>query len=757
MLSLFRKYQKGIFILVAVVIVLSFSVFGTYGTLRQTPAVESPPLVLGSGKTMRRSDFDRLYLLLSAEGPMELREVTPLTLLNNGILLRDLFSAGLEELLLQNCFDLLKEELSERWQREKAFRPYAHPQASSISCEAVWRKEAPALLHAFHKFQQAKTLEAAFRAKVRLYQEQARFGAHKIEEGLLKLQQAHPWIAADPYLPQRNLSLFGYQHAEDWFGRKFLSLVAELIAMGSDLAEEHGYRVSSQEAWAAAQQAWQEETTKRHLDRDHLPPLEAFLPQLGLTRSHLASTWQRILLFRRLAEEGSGLALYDPLALTAFSSFAEEGVTLTLYEMAPAFALHSYRQLQGFEAYLDAVSAPHDKESSPLLPPPRAEVARVKERAPELVRSRYRIHLSMVTDRDLRPRIPLKETLNWPLEDENWTSLCTRFPLLAKKASAEERSTRLALLQELDPKIRTAINQHAESRILAAHPEWVEEKFSTTLPEERVISLHYGKWKVPLPGIQRIDAFRDALEALKPGEELNWSEGEKYHYHLTLLSKEAEDEILSYPEAVEEGLIHPLTERWLQKEYAHIMESDPQRFKKENGATQTLGEVRNEVAEELLRPLFTALEKTTESYPQENPHHSIGEWAACHRFDRYLHQEMARLQRGEACEEGSHPWPLQEKTLQLCRCEPSWDEGIFALSPGSWGIRQAAEGYSPGIYCILTHSAEPTLSLQQALKGRAELSASALHAYMAPLVKKWSQEQFLSLAFLNPNSEEERS
>jgi hypothetical protein len=68
MLDFFRKYQRYFFIVIAVVIVISFSFFGTFQTLNQPGKIEDK--VIGKtidGSKMMKSDVDRMIRFLASD------------------------------------------------------------------------------------------------------------------------------------------------------------------------------------------------------------------------------------------------------------------------------------------------------------------------------------------------------------------------------------------------------------------------------------------------------------------------------------------------------------------------------------------------------------------------------------------------------------------------------------------------------------------------------------------------------------------
>jgi hypothetical protein len=102
MLSFFRKYQRFFFLVITVVIVISFSLFGTYNTLlKETSYHEQNAFTAIDGKKVSRTELDQMAIFLATDthdkavfsgawGP---------NFLNDGVIVKNFLQTGLGTML----------------------------------------------------------------------------------------------------------------------------------------------------------------------------------------------------------------------------------------------------------------------------------------------------------------------------------------------------------------------------------------------------------------------------------------------------------------------------------------------------------------------------------------------------------------------------------------------------------------------------------------------------------------------------------
>ena len=146
MLEFFRKYQRYFFIVIAVVIVISFSFFGTHSAINAPQKVEDRCISQGvDGSKIMKSELDHMVRFLASDrNDLALTEKGMMpNFFNDGVVRKDLLGTGIGVLLANAYFEDLKGDLNERMTHHKAFHPYCHPTAPFISVENLWSQVLP--------------------------------------------------------------------------------------------------------------------------------------------------------------------------------------------------------------------------------------------------------------------------------------------------------------------------------------------------------------------------------------------------------------------------------------------------------------------------------------------------------------------------------------------------------------------------------------------------------------------------------------
>ena len=123
MLEFFRKYQRYLFIFVTVIIIVTFSLFGSYKTFGQTDGRKE--IVVGraiDGSKLKYFEIKQLAALLGAESGQ------------TGVIRDQFLKTGVADQLAQAFFEPLKADWQSRLDRAKRCRFYVHPAAPSPQC-----------------------------------------------------------------------------------------------------------------------------------------------------------------------------------------------------------------------------------------------------------------------------------------------------------------------------------------------------------------------------------------------------------------------------------------------------------------------------------------------------------------------------------------------------------------------------------------------------------------------------------------------
>ncbi|MDP3683402.1 MAG: SurA N-terminal domain-containing protein, partial [Ignavibacteria bacterium] len=148
MLDFFRRHQRYFFLVITVVVIISFSFFGTYNTLGSNNWREQIAFKAVNGHEVTRSDVDEMALFLSTDNDdkMLYGGVWGPNFLNDGVIRKDFLKTGLAQQLVQSYHQDLQEDINKRLAKEKKYTLYSHPQAPFLSVESVWSYFSPAMV-----------------------------------------------------------------------------------------------------------------------------------------------------------------------------------------------------------------------------------------------------------------------------------------------------------------------------------------------------------------------------------------------------------------------------------------------------------------------------------------------------------------------------------------------------------------------------------------------------------------------------------
>ena len=373
MMKFLRKHQKKLLGVITVVIIASFSFFGTFNGagVPQIPDQEVGKALDGS--VIYERELNGMIRLLSI-GKHE-------TLKN------DFFSTRLMAILAEKHFAEIQQEFHERLGKVYRFTPFAHPQIPFLSAENIWGRFVPQLLGHLNELKKSEATPKTFVLYCDLYQDQLHFSPQMLSRVLHYQHQQIFGSSPDRSLyDPHHLSLFGYQTFEEWFGPKFTGLLGKFFWNGACIAEGKGYRVSLSEARSdllrTCLEAVQEYSTEATY-ADASAFLKMQIQMLGLSETEAAKIWKRVMLVQRLFREVGQGVLIDSLSYQEFSSFAEETATVETYQLPKVLRFSDAKTFAKFQFYLDAV-CPKVKHKAGFLPRSFASVEEVEKRCQNL-------------------------------------------------------------------------------------------------------------------------------------------------------------------------------------------------------------------------------------------------------------------------------------------------------------------------------------------------------------------------------------
>lgn len=773
MLAFMRKYQKYFFMIITVVICISFSFFGTYSTLSGNSIHEQVAFTTVSGDPVTRLDLEEMALFIGTDSNDKLLfgGIWGPNFLNDGVIQKDFLQTGLGSILAENYSNDLQGDLKSRFAREVRFTPYSHPQVPFLSSMNVWSYFAPAIASNLHVLQSAKDPLAsdALDARIQLFLAERRFPSPYLSQMLRLQEKQNRSIPHDPALDEHDLSLFGYHTVDDWFGPRFVRLISQFIFNAAAIAEERGYSVSKEEALADLKSN-AEASFKEIKDSPRVGVassgeyFDQQLLRMRLDKSKATKLWQKVMLFRRLFGDVASSVFVDPLAYQTFDQFAGEAATGDLYRVPSTLRFSDFKTLQKFEIYLDAVSKRTQSEKNALLLPKTFLTAEeVAKKTPELVEKSYRLEIASASKKALQNKVTVKDTLAWELDESNWKALRSEFPELGLK-KADTREQRLAAIDELDGITRARADQFARKEIVAAHPEWIVETLELASPQTLSAALSLKGGHPAFEGLQNgedLIKLLDKAEIGKALEKVNF-DGDHF-YRITVLERSPNLEVLTFEKANKGDNLNRLLDQALEVAYIKIRTEHPEDYQNSDKGWKPFTEVKDQVA---LAHYSKVLDGIKEGLKKREDHekykHLTGERLTPYRFIGEAENLLKQLKDNPGAaitvqDEGktlNDQFKWVKSPLNLSRKgENNLAQGdkLFHQMPNTWSpivLAPSGDVYFTWIKAKATPPAEVALVQQQVDRARFLLGNDAERSYLKTLLPQLKEKQAISFDYL---------
>lgn len=660
MLGFLRKHQRYFFVIITIVIVISFSFFGTYSTINEGAGQDPIAFAAVNGSEIPRSELNQFVMFIGTDSEDKLLfgGIPGPNFLNDGVLKKDFFDTGLAEMLAAQYPGEIAQDLQTRHEKEKRYSPYSHPQAQFVSMVTAWNYLAPEIKMHFDSLRNADdaSSQEAFKDRVRLYIAEKKLPAPLMRQILNYQQQQYGWLSPDPNLEYTDFSLFGYHTVEDWFGPRFLRLASEFIINASMIAENRGYKVTKDEALADLMHN-AEMSFKQLANNPNIAAVNSTeyfnnqLVRMHLDKNNAADIWRKVLLFRRLFQDEGNSVFVDPLMVQKYHDYSMDTAEGELYQLPIEMRLKSFRDLQKFEIYLDSVSKRSDAEKARLaLPTAFFSPSEVAKTTPELVQKRYLIELGMYNKKTLESKVGLKETWNWEVEDQNWSALQKQFSDLgAKKASTREE--RFAVLDGLDDKTRSLIDQAARKAIVNSHPEWLEHALENSEQKRITLGLHLkGGWQ-PIAGLKNNEELMRLLDkAPLSGQDpalVKYSVDGESFYRIKVIDRTPSLEVLSYQDAMNDDTLDRLLDAKLETYYNQTRESRGKDFRLDDNSWKSFSDVKSQIAELYFEKTLKAIydQYAAGIAPAKAPKELIADISASLRFYPYMNEILSKAKK----------------------------------------------------------------------------------------------------------------
>ncbi|MES2273298.1 MAG: hypothetical protein V4487_03820 [Chlamydiota bacterium] len=730
MLEFFRKYQRMIFIFVTVMVIASFTFFGTYSAFDSGEVEKKDRTVtLGiDGSKIQLSQLALLSRFLSSDREDHLARDFTSNWFNDGVVRHDFLETGLADLLVSDYFEPLKSGLQTRLDAAKRFRPYIHPQAPFLSAKSVWGHFSPLLNQEMEALQaEASAIPAVFAHLSRLYQQQSHFQPEFLRRILTYQQQQYPMLAKDERLYYEDLSLFGFHSLNDWFGGDFLDLVSQFILNAAIAAEEKGYRVSFDEAKGSLLHNFEQAMQKQEKNKERAPTFSQALRMVGFDEKSAVETWQKVLLFRALFQDVGQSTFTDQLGHRDFAGYALQTAVVEKYSWPEPFHFKNFDELTYFQVYLKAVFQP---EKDPLAMPTKVlPLNEVEKKFPELVSTKMKAHVAEVFKNQIALRASMREVWEWELEEKNWNRLKKEFPELPKGASRDERFQALENFKGSRP----ILDAFVRNVLVEENPDWIRDALEKAAKVEKVLSFSAGT--VDLGHIENGRQFKALIDSALNGDPealaslLQYSDDGKSYYRLEGLEKKDEPAILTFKEA--RKVLPQLTDRLFEAEYPKIRLKFPQKFQNAEGEWRPFGEVKEQVALQLFEGLFKAMDSLAPA-KSEKPSPLF---YAKNRLLAPAREALAALEKNPTDLKwtASNSDPLldqfkleqKEESIQRSSKEVWMKEQAFLLVPNQWSPIHVAEEGQIVFFYLKEKKPCSTPLLDQMSVGKETLAADA--------------------------------
>jgi GcvH upstream region-like protein len=781
MLNFLRKHQRIFFIVITTAIVVSFCFFGTYSTLGSREEIPDKEVVRGvNGSPIMQQELSALCRLIE-KSPFDRsnweKHGMP-NFLNDGVIEKDFLASGLGVMLANHYFDELKSDLDLRMKKIRQFRPYVHPRAMQISAEGAWARFSPSLLERLHTLRaknDPSTIET-LALMSQLYLDEARMPPHILKQ-ILSMQQDQLSVPPDPVLANSDLGLFGFKSMEDWFGPKFISLIAQFIFNAAQIAEENGYDVKTDEIrsdlYQNIYQGYQEISRNAQMtaeEADHYYQMK--MRSLGLDETMLIKAWKKVMLFRRLFEDGGGSILIDPLAYQQFYQFAKENVHVFLYQLPSALQFADFRSMLKFQLYLESIATePFRLRSDLRIPTQFASLEQIEKRTPELVERQIEIEWSEISKEELCRSISVKETWDWEVADPHWNLLKSHFSEIVT-LNAESAQERLAALEKLDKKLRIKMDQFARLKMIDERTDKIKLALEIAPVKTSTVGLRTKGTVFPFTGAKDSSELIALLEkaalkneAANPANERlsEYTPDREHFYRIQVIRREDTKKVLTFDEASKDGTLDKFLDKRLEESYPEVRKRNANHFQQSNGGWKPFKEVKDLIGKYLFADLLRAIEDQYRAHfgvlPGKEGELPLVFYSNA-RLLPFMQEVQSRLQSDpedatwtmtETTKASTHlssQWLIEktEKVIERCTEVPFSKEEMFTLSSQQWSPVKIGERGALAFYFVKEKGISSTPLVDTVEQGHQILSFDAKRDMMLQILQKIRQKKAINLS-----------
>lgn len=721
MLSLIRRYQKGLFIVIAFFVIGSMLFFGTFSTFDLTTQIEEK--VVGnalSGKSVKQTEVQKMSCFLTSNG--------------TDFFSKEFLSTGLGTILAEKEFSSMKEEIGERVKRMQRYRPYVHPQLSLIRAESIWQSFVPEIPVILKQIKEQEVGPSFFPLLIDLYLAEEKCPPEMLYRILSYQQNMYEGVIQDRSLSSERVAFFPSRTLEEWFGPQFVKKTALFFINAAHLAEKRGYKISQEEAKVDLLEAVAAKMKTGKAQEFTSKEAKAFLTKelraLQIREEEAIQIWKKIMLFRRLFEDVGHSVFLDPLLYKQFAQFAGESVTLEMYQLPPQFRFADFRAFLKFQHYLDGLD-PKNRSHLAKLPVQNLSIAEVEKRAPQLVQSKCILEVVKLSQEELRAKVSLKESWAWACEDGGWEMLLSHFPML-DKAGTDKKEARFKALEEQEPSLRRQIDRFMQEQIVTLHPEWKKEILQQKAKEKQNARILSKGASPPFEEIEETQELLKLLYSAKEGETFSFTTPDReVEYLITVIEKPTKKEIMTFEESLEGDWIGTLLDKKLQGVYPEVRKKEPSIFQDKQGNWKSFESVKDQVGS----LVYADLLKEISFNHRMKPFLEEGKKNILQKQDNspYLVQTQDRI-RDQFC---------LIKTVKEVKREsagPLPKEEIFSLAEGAWSTIFCSGNGNLSFCRLLKKENNPESVTELCSKGQEILSRDAKRLLMIQLLEEMDKK-----------------
>jgi hypothetical protein len=584
MLRFFKKHQKLVFWIITVVIVVTFSFFGSYNVMSDH-ATNKDTIVTHSldGKEIKQSEIQQMrYLIEYDHDTQVIAQGKIINLFNPGVLMNDIIKPGIASYLLEKNFPILQKHFETNFARMQKANFYEHPRLSMVSSKSIWMDQAPMLYQHLQELQSMNKgdVKACLMA-LKLFQDQLQFPPFYLAKTLYYLQNqlsAYTGLQ-DPELAQTDFSLFGYHSFSEWFGEDFMDLISEFIIQVAHKAESEKITVTDAEVKLALENNFKKGLEKFKLNAKDHPQFfdngyQYQLSLLHIPEPILIKTWKQVLLFEKYFKAHDTAVIQDNFTLKNYTQFAQEKVEADLYYLPQELHFKNIKDLASFQVYLLSVAKDFNKTSLEL-PKKFLSANELNKKHPELVEQEYTVEMSKLSLNDLMLAIGEKDLWKWQLEDKNFVLLQKEFPFLATQETTPEK--RFEVLQKLSTDDRIALDQACRKKMVLQDENKILEKLNHQKMEKTSLVFFDNGNLSSLSEIQNPIKLKNLLDQNKNNSCVYYNDNDQMVYYSFKLIQKSPMQVISYKKACDLQIMDNLVDNHFKEKIAALQAQDDQK------------------------------------------------------------------------------------------------------------------------------------------------------------------------------------